>query len=212
MVRRSRRTIEYRHEGNLPNIDLHWRWTANPYILQFETDRVWEGDETEGWVELFLFLVVHGGRHSWCRMGWLLDIHELAMGRSNPPLDWGSVRRRAEELDAVVWLSLALTMSREVFGTPSPIPDLPAAPKMLVEECIRAIVTMPPDALSPVSWKSLAWELRAGGSLRHRIRMFWFALTTPSDRDIESIFLPEGWQAGYLVLRPFLWLARRLAG
>lgn len=210
LIREARRGVEYRHEGVLPDIDLHWRWTANPHVLKFDARRVWQGSEADQLAEMFLFLVVHGGRHSWCRLSWLLDIHELVTAERSSAPDWSLVAERARKLNAETWLSLAFSVANRALGTPCPIKGLREVPRVSVEECLRAIAELPPEAIRPISWRNLAHEFRGCGGAGQRLSLFWFALVTPSDRDIEAVSLPRGWESAYVALRPFLWLSRRL--
>jgi hypothetical protein len=210
LVRHSRRTLEYVRKGPYPGIDLHWRWTSNPHILEFDAGRVWDGTEAERNTEMFLFLVVHGGRHAWCRLAWLLDIHRLATADLASPVDWPAVHQRARGLGVESWLSLAFSMSRAVFDTPCPIANLPPARDALVRQCRDAILGQDRSALLPVSWPALYRELLGCDHWSQRARLLRFAVFTPSDRDIAAVALPRGWEAGYGLLRPFLWIGRRL--
>ena len=212
LIRESCRTIEYSGKTGYPSLDLHWRWTTNPHILRFDAERTWDRGEPDFHIEMFLFLVVHGGRHAWCRLSWLNDIHRLVLLDSDGALDWPMVHRRAADRNTLTWLSLAFAMCEAMFGTPSPIPDLPPPPRRLLQECMLALAGGAPKAMAPISWSALIRELRGCDTWTEKTRVLGFAVFSPSGKDIVAVALPRGWEFGYRILRPFLWLRRRLFG
>lgn len=212
LIRASRSTMEYAAPRGFMGVDVHWRWTSNPHLLPFDADRLRAGSWSDQRAEMFLYLLVHGGRHAWCRLSWLTDIHRIVTAATNPPLDWPRVLDRAHQLGAMPWLGLGFEMCHRILGTPIQISDRPPAPAALVQQCLRELASSNPEALRPAHWSGLRRELLGCGGWAQRGRVFRHAVFAPSDRDIETVALPEAWSAVYGLLRPFLWLGRRIGG
>jgi hypothetical protein len=90
------------------SVELHWQFSPRRFVSSLAAEHVWNGIEPivilgrKVWSfssqDMFLFLAVQGGKHSWSSLKWLCDLAEFI--RSNADLDWPSLFKRAEALGA----------------------------------------------------------------------------------------------------------------
>lgn len=133
-------------------VELQWR--ANPDVAVPSLDpQWWESAQTirfEGVDvrvlepgEQMLALLVHGTKHLWASLDWLVDISELARSGAIP---WDEVMRLAREHRATRRAALGLHLARELLGAPLP----PSVLDFVAAADIEAIATpLLPALLAP---------------------------------------------------------------
>jgi hypothetical protein len=70
--------------------------------------------------DLLIVLCVHGSRHNWCRLVWILDVALLL--RRHPDLDWGRVLQMAARFNCRRRLHVTLDLASSLFGVELPEP------------------------------------------------------------------------------------------
>lgn len=99
-------------------IDLHWQVegvsaeSTMPLLRQHKQELVLAGGRIETIKPdlLFLILCVHGTKHQWEHIRWIVDIAELM--KKNPNLDWGEIYRLADTHSVSKMIDLALLLCR----------------------------------------------------------------------------------------------------
>ncbi len=120
--------IGFRHsERDTVLIELHWRPGRYRHEFPFSTQELWEaavqiiiaGEETLSLspVHEALFLCVHGCKHEWKRLHWLLDIAAIAQ---NPHFDWTEAMSLAKARGLEQVIALSVFMAHRVFRSPIP--------------------------------------------------------------------------------------------
>jgi hypothetical protein len=156
------------------------------------------------------YLCLHGARHGWCRLAWLLDVALLFRG---PPLPWAEVLAlaRAQGAERLVWQAARLV--EQLLGVPPPAAlRVPAAAE-------REIAWLAREACRQMN-VTAAQERRLGEwlrQLRYRVRLQrgWRARAVVLRPHVHSLAswktlrLPDRWFWLYLPLTPVLWLWRR---
>jgi hypothetical protein len=112
--------------GNKAMLDLHWRMTSVRGLLAEPDLRrdlriVTIGNHrlpTLGDEALMVYLAVHGARHGWSRLKWLVDFNALLTGRDEAAVV--ALRARAKRDGVMRAMDLALLQSNRVFGTAVP--------------------------------------------------------------------------------------------
>ena len=74
--------------------------------------------------DLLLILCIHGGKHGWCRLGWICDVAKVI--RAKREINWERILVRARKLKLERMVLLGLLLAKELAGT-----DLP---EMIVRE------------------------------------------------------------------------------
>jgi hypothetical protein len=109
-------------------VELHWKTDADfpverdndtPWWRNLETTRLGDKEircfKTE---ELLLILLVHGSKHAWESLGWLVDVAELV--RQHPNLDWDWIMAKAERLGCQRRVGVGLVLADEVLAVSLP--------------------------------------------------------------------------------------------
>jgi hypothetical protein len=147
-------------------------------------------------------LCVHGAKHFWERLGWVLDVAKLITAQ---PVDWGLASRIALKMESTRLLHLGLYLAHDLFA--APLPD-----KML-EEIARdhsvpglaekvyaqyAGISDPSAGVLPRA----AFRVRSGDGigrgLRHTLRL----AMSPTESDRQTVRLPRWLAPLYVLVRP----------
>lgn len=116
------------HPARAVMVELHWKTDADFPVEPAQDARWWAdlayvdfmGAKVRRFAseELLLVLCLHGTKHGWSSLGWLVDVAELI--RQHPDLDWDRVSRRATHLQCARRLGVGLTLVDELLGAPVP--------------------------------------------------------------------------------------------
>ncbi len=118
-VRRDGGMILELHWGPAPSVGGAWA----PTTLRRERLRV--GGKTIPHLapsDLLVTLCVHGGKHRWERLLWIVDVAELL--RRRPDLDWHRVDELAEQRGLRRLVFLGVQLARDLLGAPVPASQL----------------------------------------------------------------------------------------
>ena len=123
----------YSHNARKINVELHWRWVQDPYLLTLSLDNIWDRLHAEsiggtriatlGVEDTILYLCTHGSKHGWYRLFWLYDLAGLI--NKNHTVDWAGLMALATERGAFRPLVQGVVLSNLLFGRP--LPDSPHA-------------------------------------------------------------------------------------
>jgi hypothetical protein len=180
-------------------------------------EHVWEGIEPialwerQVWSfsaqDMFLFLTVHGGKHSWSSLKWRCDLAEFI--RSNPDLDWARVFNRAEALGAVRTCRLAIYLAAELLQAEVPSSLIGAiredAKVRRLAQDVLARIEEPRDV---EAIESQIFNLKLKERFRDRVRYVFLQCTESSGAEERFLGLPSALSFMYIFVRP-LWLLRR---
>ena len=206
-------------------VELHWGFTngdvAFPVSLESLTPRLTEvrlGGRTVaafGLEDLLLILCVHGAKHRWNRLEWILGVGEIA-GRMDPSR-WASLLARGEGLRCRRALLLGLLLAGRYAGVTLPPPVYRAVhsdAKVLdlaveVGRLLREETPIPESLHRSLSLEHDLFHIGLREGLGDRLRYLRYRFTTPSR--------PEDWRAVavrgraipvHSFFRPFLATAR----
>lgn len=120
--------LAFVHAESSMMVELHWKtdalfpveeaastpwWTRSP-------DAVLAGAKVRSFnsSELLLALCVHGSKHHWASLGWLVDVAELV--RAHQDLDWEWIMMQAARLGCKRRVAVGLALARELLAAPLP--------------------------------------------------------------------------------------------
>jgi hypothetical protein len=168
--------------------------------------------------DAFLIHSIHGAKHHWFRVEWVLATALLAQQVT----DLGRTFAAAEELECERMLLLGLALAHQLFDAPLPEPSASllarnSADTAVVQTASREIM----DWIFHEEWAQQNVKRTHIADFRLRSRLlssrsakmqFWIrALTNPRAEDIDWITLPDRLWPLYRVLRParLLWDYRK---
>ena len=115
--------LTFRRSGSI-RLELHWDIAHPHFALDSGVEEFWSrlgtvrvGDALLPNLspqDLLFTLIVHGTRHAWSRMMWLVDIAELL--RRGPAIDWEDFWRNAKGRGAARMMATGLVLAHNVFG------------------------------------------------------------------------------------------------
>lgn len=151
--------------------------------------------------DLMLVLCIHGAKHAWLSLGWLVDVAELL--RAGMPIDWERLRTRALAMDAGRRVGLGFRLARDLLGAPLPPVarsladrrDVAAVASRVLQKILRA----EPRPLETLGELPLQWRLHERTGTR--IGMVFRALCAPSLVEWTRWRLPRSLFFAYPVLR-----------
>ncbi len=168
--------------------------------------------------DLPVYLLVHGSKHNWVRLKWLVDF--AAWMRRAEPREWQALQARMEALDLQRLLGQGALLANRLLGAPLPA-ELPGAQDAhihrLVQSSIKAILDpgyRGSEAGKLQRLKQALYAIHLKKGLHYKWNTLWRLWIIP--HDWQDVPLPDALFPLYGLLRPFLWLRRmymhRIAG
>jgi len=119
--------LEFTHPVRSILVELHWKTDAyfpvesypgNLLPVFIETRFNGRSIRSFSPEALLIVLCVHGTKHAWDRLSWLVDVAELI--RSNPAMDWQKVLEQAQAMGCARHLGVALSLASDLLDIPLP--------------------------------------------------------------------------------------------
>jgi hypothetical protein len=209
----------YLHRETGVLVELHARVSSLRFAMPVETEALFRSAEVvrvgggevraPGPDDLLLVLCIHGAKHRWKRLEWVVAVAELARSRRPDP---ARCLRRAGALRARRTFLLGLALARRLLGLPLP-PELAAAAASepgLDALCDQAEARLFGPEPEEETAANLRFNLAARDSRADRLRYAWRWATIPSPEDWAWLPLPDPLLPAYRVLRPLRLLVRYL--
>ncbi|MBD8071112.1 nucleotidyltransferase family protein [Bacillus sp. PS06] len=213
--------VTYIHPKKGVKVELHWR--LNPGLgKEPKFNELWSRKRVSaltkhpiyilGKEDLFLFLVMHGGRHGWSRLRWLLDIHQLL----KQEVSWSFVERLLKRNQCLPIGAQALQLSSQIFNSPL-IPSLKKLANtrrgvqlaqkttFYLENMVNLHTDPVPEDIanyhSHFLFSIMSWQQKC---------YYLFSIIHPLPKDVETLPLPKWLHFLYFPLRPLLWAKRKV--
>jgi hypothetical protein len=209
--------FEYVRTASRQRIELLWRLEGLP-----ETEEPWTYPQTQPLAGTTmralppeieaLYLFLHGARHGWFRLFWLVDIAVLLQSGGELS-DWPALvaRARRDRVERAVFQGGAL--AETLLGVPCPSSLRPPPTDQrrvtaLVAEARRQIARDVAQGESTVEWfRQAHYRVRLQQGARAKFAMLAPHLFSPLNW--QTWPLADRWFFLYYILSPFLWLSRR---
>ena len=159
--------------------------------------------------DLLVMLCVHGAKHFWERLAWIVDIAQLVTVRQ---VDWKLLSEIAAERKCSRLLLLGLYLAYEVVGAPLPESVLQRARSdsrvaWLAGKVIEQLAAGTSDAGVGV-WPRAMFRFRSSDSYWNGLQQLFRLTVTPTESDRERVRLPGGLSYLYSIVRPVRLLSR----
>jgi hypothetical protein len=145
---------------------------------------------------------VHGAKHFWDRLSWILDVAQLTATQG---LNWALALQVAEEMQSTRLLLLGLELAHDLLGARLPEFIIEKARVdsnvcWLAERVHQCFDRASEADLGMVSRTAFRWRSRdaMGQGIRHMLRL----VASPTESDREMMHLPQALAPLYIFLRP----------
>ena len=212
--------FSYFHPERHIKLELHWRLHPGPGKEPRFSD-LWERKQacdknSRAWMlgkeDLFLFLIMHGARHGWSRLRWLVDIHQLLQ----KDLDWRQLEQRMKYNHYRPAVAQALILHGDIFGFTYAEPYFKLYPVhsktiALAQQTVFYLEQMVHLHRLPLEKSIALHHQRNIASLRTFPMKILFASSQlfPYPADVVTFPLPQQLHLLYFPLRPFLIIWRK---
>jgi hypothetical protein len=153
--------------------------------------------------DTLVMLCVHGAKHFWERLGWVLDIAKLA---TTEEVDWALLTRIAAKLESTRVLLLGLYLAHDLFD--APLPD-----KLLEEigrdHAVQALARKIYEQYANISdpgggvLPRVMFRIQSRDGIGQGLRHTWRLAMSPTESDRQKVRLP-GWLTPlYRLVRPW---------
>jgi hypothetical protein len=212
--------ISYVHPGKNVEIELHW--SLNPdTVIEPSFDDLWSRRQkstlskfiyTLGNEDMFVYLILHGTRHAWTSLRWILDIDRM-LGRF---LNWNRVCQFFAESKSTVLGGKAIILASNLLGSLLPeeayaMTQNPKAYRLaqIVTLFIREEVVLFPKPEKKEIAVAYNRYLLSTMTLKQKL-LYVTNKLYPSTKDMMVLPLPKSLHFLYFPLRPFLWFWRQV--
>ena len=193
-------------------VDLHWGLAPRSFVFGVEANDVMSRlksmslggttIETFSNEDMVLYLSMHGTKHLWHRLEWIVSLAELVRASTN--IDWDLVMQRAEDARATRMLALGLRLVEE-------FSDVEIQPRILTsvdpESVMKRMATRIKDQMftrshNIESTQTNLYNFRVMDRKRDALVSALRALFVPTLPDWEALTLPPKLHPLYYAFRP----------
>lgn len=216
-------TMTFRNAaGGFIDLHTHLRDVAFPFPGEFNElwlrrrtiDVAGISVETMAVDDLCVYLAVHGAKHQWGLIGWILD---LALFMESPTVNWISVEERAQTLGQSRLLELGVNVAHEVLGTSIPVGSRAANDRngkqksrvCLLARELASELGAKQRTSGPLDY--VRYQYRCHRSIKSALGLGASMVFQPHLTDWQFLPLPRALWAGYRFVRPLRLLAVRLS-
>lgn len=197
-------------------VELHWRLMNNPMLLPIEFEQMWANRQyvnlggreipVPGEIDNLIYIACHGSIAHWARLKWVVDWRQAMSSRS---FNWDHAIERIIEIGKLIYFKNACDNTRLWFGSDNL--DLPSdmnvmASRYLLEINQRCQLNCCYPSVIGGTVNRLMIAGRSGGIWEEYRRSIGTSLA-----DIKRFRLPRYLFPFYYLLRPFLYVVRKLA-
>jgi hypothetical protein len=153
--------------------------------------------------DTLVMLCVHGSKHFWERLLWILDVAQLVHTQE---VDWTLLKGIAEELESTRVILLGLCLAQDFFGAPLPVQlregiSRDRAIRELAEKVGEQFAGISGPAVGVVPRALLRIRMRDG--IAQGLRHTWRLALSPTESDLQKVSLPLWLTPVYMLVRPW---------
>lgn len=205
----------------ITEVELHWKMFEATELYYKDVERLIQASaltEIQGVSvrsmkkeDLFVYLAIHGAKHRWAGLKWLLDIRQFILNFDDQ-IDWGELLIECRQKHIHWPVIQALYLSHGLFGT-----LLPKSVSQAVHQ-EQGIKTLVNDALNNIAketfrdnnWTHTVNIIKLKPGWKHT--KFYINRLLYAPQDWGTLKLPDFLFFLYFPMRPFLMLYRKFSG
>jgi len=210
--------VQFYHQSKGILIEMHWTVFRNSFAHEMKQIDLWQSPtkvriqnfelQTFKKETLLLYLCMHGSKHIWERVEWIVDIDRLV--RSVEILKWDEIYEQAHLANGTTMLELGLYLSISFFHTPLPnkIENRIKENSKLIQLASSVLESInqksdDPDSEVRKNYRHLRFHLLLRDSVIEKVSFLARTLMPINTSDVEIVNLPKGLYFLYYLMRPF---------
>lgn len=213
--------ISFYHPQKQIQVEVHWRLSCGPAEKEPSFNELWarrtKSTITQypcyslGKEDLFYYLVIHGARHAWFRLRWLMDIQQIV----KQPLNWNVLYQLFKKYNHDILGGQAILLASQLFEMSITDEMKPFLRKRNTNEIAKSalyFIKRMENLHDPtISRETLSYYIKYNLSTKtisQRV-MNKLSLLHPVPDDAQILPLPKLFHFLYFPLRPIIWLSRK---
>jgi hypothetical protein len=187
-------------------VDLHWDLAPRSFVFKLHAEEVISRlqsvslagttVETFGAEDLVLYLSMHGAKHLWRRLEWIVSLAEVL--RATPQLNWDLLVQRAEQAHASRMLALGLRLVEKFSDVSIPVLEDLGMQRMADQVHEQLFNTFG----AADSTETNLYNLRIMDRKRDALMSTLRAIFVPTLPDWQAVALPAPLHSLYYAFRP----------
>ena len=215
--------VPFAHPETGIKIELHWQTDAD-YPVESTAEAAWWSTlptmelagttiRTLPTTELLVILCLHGAKHRWSCLGWLVDIAEVI--RRNPDIDWPWVIATGRKMRCARRIGVGLRLAQELLEAPVPSSAVRATDGRKAVGALTKLLTVRllgfnQDSLGMA--EQLRTDLMFDSTMLQRLRTAYSWLLAPSINEWSLVSLPRPYRFLYAPIRLGRLIAKQIRG
>jgi hypothetical protein len=153
--------------------------------------------------DTLVMLCVHGAKHFWERLLWILDVAQLIIVQE---VDWALLARIAAKLESTRVLLLGLYLAHDLFDAPLPgqlLEEIGRDPT--VQDLAEKVYERYADISDPGAGvlPRAVFRIRLRDGIGQGLRHTWHLAMSPTESDRQKVRLPRWLTLLYMLVRPW---------
>lgn len=202
-------------------IEVHWKLFRNQFSekvdlneITYNTKKVFINNRE---IKIFsnevllVYLCMHGSKHFWERIEWILDIDKLV--RTTTDLNWDKIILLSKLFESSIMLNLGLYLSHKYFNTKIPsffIEKTNTKYYQMLEKKVFDSMNSDIETEFDRNFTSFKFHYYLNDSFILKCKFLYRTFIPLKDTDIYSINLPKYLRIIYFILKPFRLLSKYL--
>jgi len=202
--------IQFYNKQNNILLEAHWKLFRNQFSDKSQNLNLFEKKQSINIQKqvvytcsneiLLVYLCMHGSKHCWERIGWILDIDKII--RHYPKLNWELIQKLSIELECETMLHLGLELSNTLFNTPIILQY--KHNKNLITKTINSFIYLPKDSTElNNNLNVFKYHYQLNDTLNQKLKFLIRTIFPINAQDILHINLPKNLYFLYFIIKPF---------
>lgn len=202
--------FSFKRQGDV--IEVHWKIAPQENIYPIKPEQIWQELNSVSLLEreipapspenTILFACLHGAKHGWRQMKWIVDLAYLNQTFNN--IDWHILLEQSKKLGLYRQVCLGLLLAEELVGAKMPIKveGLIHAERSAQRLAARVRGRLFDKANVPSQFEDYGFYLQTRERWRDRLYYLFNMTFVPRRDDWLNLTLPEALYPVYYLFRP----------
>jgi len=202
--------IQYFNKKNNILIEIHWKLFRTQFsnynqfsnIFNTKKEVLLQGHKLHVFNDeiLLVYLCMHGSKHCWERISWILDISMII--NNNKTLDWNFIKDQALKLECETMLYLGLELCHKLFNTKIPIPYKQNT--NLINYVLKSFIyLLQKQTEVNKNLNTFKFHFALNDTTYQKVKFLIKTIFPINAQDVSEINLPKSFYFLYYIIKPF---------